>query len=94
MDSYYVVGVATIPYPGFGVLINIIAKEDSTYRVTIGDKPLCTCPDFTKLSSRSLERKGIWMHCNHLYYVFKILCKVGYNSDKFIHSPMRFLVDF
>ena len=51
MDGYYVVGIIVIPYPGFGVLINIVSKEDITYRVIIGDMPHCSCPDFTKMSS-------------------------------------------
>jgi hypothetical protein len=47
MDDYYVFGVrpqvtlvgevAAIPYPGFGVLINIVFKEDIAYCVTIGE---------------------------------------------------------
>jgi hypothetical protein len=87
MDGYYVVGVTAIPYPGFGVLINIVSKEDISYRVTIGDIPHCTCPDFTKMSSQSLGKKGKWVYCKHLYYVFRFLCKVDYDSDKFIHAP-------
>ena len=51
MDNYYVVGVAAIPYLRFGVLIDIIPKEDIAYHVAIGDIPLCTCYDFTKMSS-------------------------------------------
>ncbi len=27
------------------------------------------------------------MYCKHLYYVFIILCKVDYESNKFIHAP-------
>jgi hypothetical protein len=27
------------------------------------------------------------VYCKHLYYVFRILCKVDYKSDKFIHAP-------
>ena len=87
MDGYYVVGVTAIPYPGYGVIINIASKEDLTYRITIGDIPHCTCPDFTKMSSQALGKKGKWVYCKHLYYVFRFLCKVDYESDKFIHAP-------
>jgi hypothetical protein len=86
MDGYYVVGITAIPYLGFGVLINIISKEDITYRVTIGDMLYCSCPDFTKMSSQSLGNKRKWVYCKHLYYVFRFLCKVDYDSDKFIHA--------
>jgi hypothetical protein len=54
MDAYYVVEITAIPYPRFGVLINIVSKNDITYRVTIGNMPHCTCPNFTKMSSQSL----------------------------------------
>ena len=37
MDGYYVFGITAIPYPGFGVIMNIVSKEDITYRVTIGN---------------------------------------------------------
>ena len=87
MDGYYVVGVTAIPCLGYGVIINIVSKEDITYRMTIGDIPHCTCPDFTKMFSQALEKKGKWMYCKHLYYVFRFLCKVDYESDKFIHAP-------
>ena len=85
--SYYVVGVTAIPYPGFGVSINIVSKEDIAYRVTIGDKLQCTCFDFTNMSTQFLGRKGKCVYCKHLYYVLRFLCKVDYNSDKFIHTP-------
>ena len=58
MDGYYVVEVTTTSYLGFGVIINIVSKEDITYRVTIGDIPRCTCPNFTKMSSHALKKKG------------------------------------
>jgi hypothetical protein len=64
MDGYYVFGITAIPYPGFGVLINIVSKDDITYRVTIGDMPHCTCPDFTKMSSQSLRKKEKWCIAN------------------------------
>jgi hypothetical protein len=87
MEGYYVVGVIAIPYPGFGVIINIVSKHDITYHVTIGDIPHCTCPDFTKISAHALGKKGKWMYCKHFYYVFRFLCKVDSDSDKFIHAP-------
>ena len=39
MDGYYVVGVTIILYLGFGVVINIVFKEDNSYYVAIGDTP-------------------------------------------------------
>jgi hypothetical protein len=34
MDGYYMVGVFAIQYPSFGVISNIISKEDIAYHVT------------------------------------------------------------
>jgi hypothetical protein len=87
MDSYYVVGVTALPYPCYGVIINIVSKEDIIYRITIGDIPHCTCPEFTRMSSQALGKKGKWKYCKYLYYVFRFLCKVDYESVKFIHTP-------
>jgi hypothetical protein len=87
MDGYYVVGVTAISYPNFGVIMNIVFKEDVTHLVTFGNIPHCTCPDFTKISSHALGKKGKCVYCKHLHYVFRFLCKVDYERDKFIHAP-------
>ena len=39
------------------------------------------------MSSQSLGKKGKWVYCKHLYYVFRFLCKVDYDSDKLIYAP-------
>ena len=87
MDGYDVVGVVAILYQRFGVIINIVCKEDNCYYVTIGNTPQCTCMDFIKLSSMVLGKQGKWMYCKHLYYEFIFLSKVNYNNDKFISIP-------
>ena len=45
-------------------------------------------PGLHEMSSQSLGEKGKWVYCKHLYYVFRILCKMDYDSEKFIHPPM------
>ena len=35
----------------------------------------------------ALGKKGKWVSCKHLYYVFKFLYKVDYDNDKFIYAP-------
>ena len=87
MDGYYVIGNTALPYLGFGMITNIVSKEDITYHVEIGDIPHRTCSDFKKMSSHALGKKGKWVYCKHLYYVFKFLCKVDYESHRFIHAP-------
>ena len=57
IDNYCMVGVTAIPYPSFGVIMNIVSKEDITYRITIGNIPHCTCPYFTTMSSHALRKK-------------------------------------
>ena len=34
-----------------------------------------------------MGKKGQWVSCKHLYYVFRYLCKVDYAIDKIIHAP-------
>jgi hypothetical protein len=87
MDRYYVVGITTIQYLGFGMLFDIVSKEDITHRVTLCDMRHCTCFDFKKMSSQCLGNKEKCVNCKHLYYVFRFLCKLKYDSDKFIHAP-------
>lgn len=87
MDGYYVVGIIVIPYTRFEMIINIVSKEDIACCITIDDIPHWTWFVFTKMSSQSLGEKGKWMHCKHLYYMLRFMCKVDYNKDKFIHTP-------
>ena len=87
MDIYYVVGVTTILYLEFGVIVNIISKEDNFYCITIGDLPQCTSLDFVKLSSMALGKKRKWRYCKCLYYVFIFLCKVNYDNNKSTYTP-------
>ena len=43
-------------------------------------QPIMHLPDFTKLSSQALEKKGKWVYNKHLHYVFKFICKVNYHG--------------
>ena len=87
MDGYYVVGVTPIPYLGYGCIITIVSKDDKTYLVSIANIPQCTYPNFAKMLSLAVGKRGQWVSCKHLYYVFRYLCKVDYATDKFIHAP-------
>lgn len=87
MDGYYFVGVTTILYTWFGVIIHIVSREDNSYRVTISNMPQCIYPDFTKMSYGALQKKRKWVYCKHLYYVFQSQWKVDYENNKFIHAP-------
>lgn len=51
MDGYFVVGVTTIPYPRFGVVINIVSKDDIPHCLTIDDIPPVHMPRLYQISS-------------------------------------------
>lgn len=74
-----------IPYPDFGVIINMISKKDIAYNVIIGDIPHRTCLGSTKLSPHVVEIKGKWVYCKHFYYVFMISMQGGLQEWQ-IHS--------
>ena len=58
-DNTPLVGVTSISYLRFGVIINIVSKEDNSYYVTITNIPHFTCPDLTREISSDFgkERK-------------------------------------
>lgn len=56
-DGYYLVMVIVIPYPWFGVSINIVSKKDIAHCVTIGEVLQCTYPNLMTTSSHALGRK-------------------------------------
>ena len=57
VKGYYGIGVTAIPQSRFRMMINIISKEDNSYRVRIGGITHFTCPNFTKSSSHALGKK-------------------------------------
>lgn len=54
MVGYYVVGVTAIPKLGFGIIINIFSKEDSSYQVISHNATTSTLP---KIPPRLWERE-------------------------------------
>jgi hypothetical protein len=58
MDGYRVVGVIAIPYPIFGVIINIVSKELIAYRVKIGNNPIAHVWASQKCHLRLWKGKG------------------------------------
>ena len=49
--------------------------------------PTLHMPGFTKKPSHALVKKIKWVYRKHLYHVFRFLCRVHYESDKFNHAP-------
>lgn len=97
LDGYYVVGVIAIPYPGLGMIINIIYKEDNSYRVTIGDIPHWTCPEFTKCHLRLWERErngwttNIYIMCLDLCARWSTIVACSFTLP---HSPITRSCDY
>ena len=76
VDGYYVVGVTSNPYHGYGCVITIVSKKEKTYIVFIAYIAQCNCLDFAKILLLAVQKRGHWVSCKHLYYVFMYLCKV------------------
>lgn len=87
MDGYYVVGMTGNPYLGYSCIITIVPKEGENLPHGIANIPQCTWPNFAKMLSLALGKRGQWVSFKHLYCVFKYLCKVDYGTNKFIHTP-------
>lgn len=49
------------------------------------DIPQCMSVDFVKRHLMLWGRE--WLYCKDLYYVFRFMCYVDYNNDKFMYPP-------
>jgi hypothetical protein len=84
-----VLGVIVLPFPGLGAIISLESGVDpnkKVYRITISHFPECTCPDFQNMAVGSIGKRGQYVNCKHLYYIFRYFCKMNCEDDKFIHS--------
>lgn len=86
MSGCYVTDVTAIPYPGYGIVISFDCGNDNIYHITINTFPQCSCTDFVKMSAASLGKKGQWVNCKHMYYIFRFLCNLEYQTAPFIHA--------
>ena len=87
MNNCHVTSVTSIPYPAYGCVISMDSGNGKVYCITITDLPGCTCPDFMKMTSETLGKKGQWRYCKHVYYIFHYFCKMDYKVDTFMHAP-------
>jgi hypothetical protein len=67
--------------------MTIVYKEGKIYIVTIANIPYYICPNVTRISSLAVGKRGQWVLCKQLYYVFGYFCKVDYMTYSFIHTP-------
>jgi len=85
-----VLEVTMLPSPALGSIIRFESRQRSQashYLITIGQFPSCDCPFFKDMSAKSLGKRGQWVNCKHLYYIFTQLCDLVPDVDYFIHAP-------
>jgi hypothetical protein len=85
-----VLGVTVLPFLSLGTIISLesgVEPDKKVYRITISHFPECTCPDFLNMVVASIGKRGQYVKCKHLYYIFHYFCKMNCQGDKFIHSP-------
>lgn len=80
-----VAGTMEVPDPGYGRVFTMIssasALQDRTYDITVFNFPNCTCPDFS-----SLGKRGKFIPCKHLYFIFLRRMVCDPKRDFFIHQ--------
>lgn len=59
MDKYFVVGVTTIPYLGFGCIITIDSKKERTYLVCIVENSRALALTLQKMLSKVVGKRGL-----------------------------------
>ena len=82
--------VNLLPYPGLGAIIVLqsgVEPDDKLYNITLCNFPSCTCPHYASMNSAAVGRRGQYVNCKHLYYIFRFFCKLDYKVDTYIHAP-------
>jgi hypothetical protein len=85
-----VLGITILPFLGLGAVISLesgVEPDKKVYQITISHFPECTCLDFLNMAMASFGKRGQYINCKHLYYIFCYFCKMNCEGDKFIHSP-------
>ena len=62
-------------------------SNEKVYNITLCNFPSCTCPHYGSMNGASIGKRGMYINCKHLYYIFRCLCKLDYKKDTFIHAP-------
>ena len=82
--------VTMIPYLGFGCIVILDSGAPPNvqqYLITIGTFPECSCEYFKDMATKSVEKRGSWASCKHLYFVFTIVGNLDSERNAFIHAP-------
>jgi hypothetical protein len=79
-----------IPHPRFGCIISLdsgVPPKVQQYLITIGFFPDYSCEYFKDMATKSLGKRGGWVSCKHLYFVFTVIGSLNSKRDAFIHAP-------
>jgi hypothetical protein len=82
--------VTMIPHLGYGCIVILDSgapPKVKQYLITIGTFPECSCEFFKDMATKSLDRRGGWVSCKHLYFVFIVIGNLKSKRDAFIHAP-------
>ena len=82
--------VTMVPHPGFGCIVSLISGKEprvQKYTLSISSFPTCTCPYFEEMILKSLGGRGQWAYCNHLYFIFTVVCGLQGEVEPFLHAP-------
>lgn len=85
-----ITGVNFLLYPGHGAIITLssgIEPNQKIYNITLCNFPSCTCSHYGSMNETSIGKRGMYVNCKHLYYIFRYFCKLDYKIDTFIHAP-------
>ena len=85
-----IVGVTLLLHSGLGAIVELetgIACNKNAYRVTMGQFPTCTCPNFVNMAVSAIGGRQQYVNCKHLYYLYRYFCKMDIQKDKFIRAP-------
>jgi len=57
-----------------------------TYELTIGVIPNCSCSNFVSMST-SLKKRGKFIPCKYLHFIYKTKMFCDYKTNDFINQP-------
>ena len=72
-----ILGVTLLPLPGLGAIVELETGpvcNKNAYRVTMGQFPTCTCPDFVNMVVSAIGGRQQYDNCKHLYYLYIYFC--------------------
>jgi hypothetical protein len=82
--------VTMIPHLGYGCIVTLDSgapPKVEQYLITIDTFPECSYENFKDMATKSLGRRGGWVSCKHLYFVFTVIGSLKSERNAFIHAP-------